>query len=105
MQTANRRDIKSALGFNDGRIMPFYKSHLKRDLETGFGVHFDSFGELAEFLVDLGSQAMYRDCDSLSTRTDYLTIEEAKRLASGCQVDAIAGGLAVFFPGWELTDD
>lgn len=106
MLTINAKDIRSA-AIQGSTFYPFYRSHIpaKKGLETGFGMSFDNFGELGEFLTALGAAAMYRECDSLSTRTNYLDPDTARQFAASMQIDPLGNGIVAYFPGWELSDD
>jgi hypothetical protein len=103
MLTIDAKDIRNA-AVHGTNFFPYYKSHIKRDLATGFGIQFDTFGELGNFLVTLGSNAMYNEADWNSTRIGHVTPDDARMLANSLQIDPLSDGLVAYFPGWELSE-
>jgi hypothetical protein len=102
MLTITGKDIRNA-AVHAGDFYLSYKSHIKPHLEPGFGIQFDTFGELGSFLVKLGGDSMYREMDWNHTRSDYVNPDDAGLLGAHLQIDPLGDGLIAYFPGWELS--
>lgn len=103
MQTISGKGIREA-AVHGKQYFNFYDSPIKTDKATGFAIEFETFGDLASFLVNLGANASADENNHYSTTLPEIDSDDARALANSLEVDPFGiNGLLAFFPDWELT--